>query len=501
MPDRLQEGELLAAVDIGSNSFHMVVARHTLGQLRIVDRLKEMVRLAAGLDGRGGLSSEASRRALDCLARLGQRVRAVPPHRVRAVATNTVRQLRSPQSFLVPAQTALGHRIEVVAGREEARLIYLGVAQGHPPTRKRRLVIDIGGGSTEFIVGQGFEPIERESMQMGCVATTRRFFAKAISKRRWKDALTEVSAEFQQFSAAYKAIGWQETLGSSGTIKAIGEVLATLKLTRGTITDSGLEQMRDLLLRADSIADIDLPGLSEERRPVIAGGLLVLEAAFRELGLTRMQVSETAMREGILYDMLGRASQRDSRDLSIDALASRYAVDRAQAARVESTALDLFDQIAEAWELDAEYDRPLLGWACRVHEIGLSIAHSQHQMHGAYLLRHSDIAGFSTQEQTIIAALVRNQRRGIHRGALTDIGEPEAARSLRCTLLMRLAVMLHRSHDPQPLPRLQLNATPRGFSIQVSRSWLAQHPLTRSDLDAETEYLADLGVVLEVIET
>src|SRR5690606_17502450 len=160
---------------------------------------------------------------------LGQRVRAVPPNRVRAVATNTVRQLRAPQSFLIPAQTALGHRIEVVAGREEARLIYLGVAQGHPPTRKRRLVIDIGGGSTEFIVGQGFEPIERESMQMGCVASTRRFFSKAISKRRWKDALTEVSAEFQQFSAAYKAIGWQETLGSSGTIKAIGEVLATMK--------------------------------------------------------------------------------------------------------------------------------------------------------------------------------------------------------------------------------------------------------------------------------
>ena len=337
-------------------------------------------------------------------------------------------------------------------------------------------------------------------MQMGCVASTRRFFSKAISKRRWKDALTEVSAEFQQFSAAYKSIGWQETLGSSGTIKAIGEVLAAMKLTRGAITDSGLEQLRDRMLQADSIADIQLPGLSEERQPVIAGGVLVLEAAFRELGLTRMQVSETAMREGILHDMLGRASQRDSRDLSIDALASRYGVDRAQAARVESTALDLFDQIAEAWELDADYDRPLLGWASRVHEIGLSIAHSQHQTHGAYLLRHSDIAGFSTQEQAILAALVRNQRRGIHRGVLSDIGEPEATRCLRCTLLIRLAVMLHRSHDPQPLPKLMLRATPRGFSVEVARSWLAQHPLTRSDLDAETEHLADLGVVLEVIE-
>lgn len=500
MPHALKEGELLAAVDIGSNSFHMVVARHVLGQLRIVDRLREMVRMAAGLDGRGGLSSEAMERALGCLSRLGQRVRSLPAHRVRAVATNTVRQLRAPQSFLIPAETALGHSIEVVAGREEARLIYLGVAQGHPPGRRRRLVMDIGGGSTEFIIGQGFEPIERESLQMGCVATTRRFFGNGrLSRKRWREALTEVSAEFQQFAAAYRARGWQEVLGSSGTIKAIGEILAAMKLTRGTITEAALLRLREQLLEAEHLDDIRLPGLAEERRPVIAGGVLVLEAAFNELGLARMQVAETAMREGILFDMLGRASQRDPREASIDALAIRYGVDAVQASRVESTALELFAQAAAGWALDPDEDRARLAWACRVHELGLSIAHSQYHVHGAYLLRHSDIAGFSTQDQEVLAALVRNQRRGLHRGSLAGLPERLAAATMRCIVLLRLAVLLHRSHDSVALPALRLRVNGEQVWLQLPAGWLDSHPLSRADLDAERGHLAEHGWRLEVL--
>ena len=492
----LKDGELLAAVDLGSNSYHMVVARYVLGQLRIVDRLRETVRMAAGLDDQGGLAPEVLARGLDCLSRFGERIRTMPPHRVRAIATNTVRALRHPQSFLMPAETALGHGIEIVSGREEARLIYLGVAQGLPPKHKQRLVIDIGGGSTEFIIGQGFEPLERESMQMGCVATTRRFFGDGkLSRKRWKEGLTEISAEFQQFAAVYRERGWQETIGSSGTIRAVGQIVAGMKLVRGAITDTALPKAIEALLAFDRIDAIDLPGLSEDRRPVIAGGLLILEACFKELGLKRMQVCQTAMREGVLYDMLGRAQHRDPRDASIGALAQRYGVDVEHAARVEATALALFDQVAPDWGLDGDEEH-MLGWAARIHEIGLTIAHSQHQTHGAYLIEHSDIAGFSRQEQQMLAALVRCQRRSISANAISALPERLVQPTLRCVVLLRLAALLHRSHDRDPLPPLEISVGEKTVQLKLPRRWLDGHALTRSDLDTEREYLEDVGIKL-----
>lgn len=498
-PPSLQDGDLLAAVDLGSNSFHMVVARYVLGQLRIIDRIKEHVRLAEGLDGSGGLDEPALLRALDCLSRFGQRLANVPPARVRAIATNTVRQLRQPQHFLMPAESALGHDIEVVAGREEARLIYFGVAHGNPPRDRRRLVMDIGGGSTEFIVGAGFEAIERESLQMGCIATTRRFFADGkLSKKRWKEAQTEITAEFQQFAATYRRLGWQETFGSSGTIKAISEIASAMKLTRGAVTDSALEAIREQLLESGRIDDIRLPGLPADRRPVIAGGLLILDAAFAELGLKRMQVSENALREGVLFDIIGRGGEHDPREASIQALCQRYGVDAAQARRVEATALELFDQVADDWQLDDE-DRRLLGWAARIHEIGLAIAHSQHHQHGAYLLEHSDIAGFSNTEQQFIAALVRNQRRGLQRRGIEALPDRLSRAALRCIQLLRLSVLLHRSHDLDPLPALKLEADQDDLSLRLSKAWLRSQPLTESDLATEVEYLREEGLALAVL--
>jgi exopolyphosphatase/guanosine-5'-triphosphate,3'-diphosphate pyrophosphatase len=502
MPDSaLKDGELLAAVDLGSNSFHMVVARYVLGQLRIVDRLREMVRMAAGLDGQGGLDPEALARALECLSRFGERLRTLPPHRVRAIATNTVRALRNPQTFLLPAETALGHGIEVVSGREEARLIYLGVAQGLPPKATRqRLVIDIGGGSTEFIIGQGFEPVERESLQMGCVATTRRFFGDGkLSKKRWKEGLTEISAEFQQFASTYRARGWQEAIGSSGTIKAAGQIVAGLKVARGAITAEGIAAARDAMLEFDSIDEMKLPGLSEERRPIMPGGLLILEACFAELALKRMQVCQTAMREGVLYDMLGRATHRDPREASIAALATRYGIDTEHAARVEATALSLFDQAATDWALEPE-DRLMLAWAARIHEIGLVIAHSQHHVHGAYLIENSDIAGFSRQEQQQLAALVRGQRRGFSVTTLEALPERLQQPTTRTLALLRLAALLHRSHEKQPLPDMALRVSDRKLELRAPDLWLEQHPLTRADLDTESEYFADVGLRLAVLK-
>ncbi|PIQ37740.1 MAG: exopolyphosphatase [Lysobacterales bacterium CG17_big_fil_post_rev_8_21_14_2_50_64_11] len=501
MPDtrsKLQNGELLAAIDLGSNSFHMVVARYVLGQLRIVDRLRDSVRLAEGLDAHGGLHPEVLARALDALARLGQRIRTIPAHRVRAIATNSVRQLHKPLSFLVPAETALGHAIEVVSGREEARLIYLGVAHGYPPSGRNRLVIDIGGGSTEFIIGKRYEPLERESLQLGCIATTRRFFADGkLSKRRWREALTEISAEFQQFAAIYRERGWKEVYGSSGTIKAVGEIASKMKLSRGQISDTAVEQICDRLLGFDHVADIRLAGLDDDRRSVIAGGLLVLQAAFNELDLKRMQISKTAMREGILYDIIGRASDEDPREDSVSALMQRYDVDREQAQRVEATALDLFDQIAKDWELGDD-DRRMLAWAARIHEVGLAIAHSQHHVHGAYLIEHSDIAGFSRQEQKMLSVLIRCQRRNLSRNAVDSLPDRLSLPGLRLIVLLRHAVLLHRGHERDALPRLKLKVDARTLELRAPRNWLDRHPLTGSDLDAEANYLADAGFALVV---
>jgi len=501
MPDtrsKLQNGELLAAIDLGSNSFHMVVARYVLGQLRIVDRLRDSVRLAEGLDAHGGLHPEVLARALDALARLGQRIRTIPAHRVRAIATNSVRQLHKPLSFLVPAETALGHTIEVVSGREEARLIYLGVAHGYPPSGRNRLVIDIGGGSTEFIIGKRYEPLERESLQLGCIATTRRFFADGkLSKRRWREALTEISAEFQQFAAIYRERGWKEVYGSSGTIKAVGEIASKMKLSRGQISDTAVEQICDRLLGFDHVADIRLAGLDDDRRSVIAGGLLVLQAAFNELDLKRMQISKTAMREGILYDIIGRASDEDPREDSVSALMQRYDVDREQAQRVEATALDLFDQIAKDWELGDD-DRRMLAWAARIHEVGLAIAHSQHHVHGAYLIEHSDIAGFSRQEQKMLSVLIRCQRRNLSRNAVDSLPDRLSLPGLRLIVLLRHAVLLHRGHERDALPRLKLKVDARTLELRAPRNWLDRHPLTGSDLDAEANYLADAGFALVV---
>jgi exopolyphosphatase/guanosine-5'-triphosphate,3'-diphosphate pyrophosphatase len=491
------DGDMLAAIDLGSNSYHMVVARYTLGQLRIVDRLRETVRMAEGLDGRGGLVPEVRQRALQCLARFGQRIRDIPAHRVRAVATNTVRRLAAPQAFLMPAETALGHAIEVVAGREEARLVYLGVAHAQPPkSGHRRLVIDIGGGSTECIIGRGFETLERESMQLGAVASTLHYFGNGrLSRKKWREALIEASVEFQQFAATYRSLGWQEAIGASGTNKAIGEICAAMKLTKGAVTAEALPVVRDELLRASHIDDIRLPGLSDDRRPIIAGGLLVLEAAFTSLDLQRMMVSKAALREGVLYDMLGRAGDQDPREASVEALVQRYGIDRAQALRVEATSHLLFDQVATAWQLTPD-DRLMLSWAARLHELGLTIAHSQYQVHGAYVIAQSDIAGFSRQEQQFLAALVRAHRRKVPRNVFEALPDRLLPAARRLSGLLRLAVLLHRGHGDPEIPGLEVRGGQDTLELRLPQRWLEERPLLQADLAGEPGETGALGLRL-----
>ncbi|HET6546744.1 MAG TPA: exopolyphosphatase [Rhodanobacteraceae bacterium] len=497
-PLDLREGELLAAVDLGSNSFHLVVARCEHGELRIIDRLRDSVRLAMGLRPDYSLDPARRERALACLARFGQRLRALPRERVHAVATNTVRRLANPQAFLVPAETALGHPIEIVSGREEARLIYLGVSHGLPQSNQRRLVIDIGGGSTEFIIGQGSEPLETESLQMGCVASTLRFFGDGkLTAKRWHQAGTEIAIELQQFAADYRARGWVEAIGSSGTAKAIDNIIQANGWSEQGIDAKSLAKLRDALLQAGSIGDLRINGLSRERADVIAGGVVILEAAFATFDLKHMSACETAMREGLLYDMLGRGRQRDPRADSIHALTQRYGVDRAQAARVRDVALRLFDQTAEAWQLGPS-ERDLLGWCVDIHEIGLAIAHSLHHVHGAYIIAHSDLAGFSRQSQQLLAAIVRSHRRKPDRASLEALPGRLRPLARRLTALLRLATLLERPRISESLPTLGLVVEDKTLRLELPSAWLAQHPLTRADLAKECDYFKHLDIKLQV---
>ncbi len=496
----IADGELIAAADLGSNSFHLVVARYAHGELRVIDRLRENVRLAAGLRADGTLTRERREVAFACLARFGQRLAELTTGLVRAVATNAVRQLANPQAFLLPAETALGHPIEIVSGREEARLIYQGVARGLPLSDEKRLVVDIGGGSTEFIIGRGFDALERESLQVGCIASTRRFFGDGkITERRWHQAQREIALELQQFGATYRGRGWSEAIGSSGTAKAIGSIVQANGWSDRGITEDSLLKLRDALLRIGTIDKLDLPGLASDRAGIIAGGVVILETVFETFGLERMNVCETAMREGLLYDMLGRARQTDPRHTSIGSLAERYGVDKAQALRVGRTAALLHAQAADAWELDGETG-DVLGWCAQIHEIGLAIAHSQHHVHGAYIIANSDLAGFGSQEQALLAAILRSHRRRPDAGSLRALPARMQPTAQRLTALLRLAVLLHRARSKQALPDLHLDAGPAQLTLGLPRSWLERHPLTRTDLEQERDQLKLIDIKLKVVE-
>jgi exopolyphosphatase/guanosine-5'-triphosphate,3'-diphosphate pyrophosphatase len=495
---QIKDGELIAAVDMGSNSYHMVVARVEHGEPRVIDRLRETVRMAAGLRADGTLDAEHRARALNCLARFGQRIAGVPSSRVRAVATNTVRRLASPQTFLTAAEASLGHPVEIVSGREEGRLIFLGASHDLPASRESRLVIDVGGGSTEFIIGRGFAPIHTESVQAGCIASTLRFFPGGkLNRKRWQRANNEIGVLLQQFAEDYRESGWVEAFGSSGTAKAIGSVVQTMRFSDDGITPASLAQLRDALLAQGQIETLKLPGLADDRAPVIAGGVVIFEAAFEALGIERLRVCESSMREGLLWDLLGRAGGSDPRTASIDALANRYGVDRAQARRVESTALMFFDQIARIWKLDAEA-REWLSWSARVHEIGLAIAHSQHHHHGAYILRNADLAGFSRQEQQLLAAIVESHRRKPDKATFSALPQRYRQLARYITALLRLGVLFRRARRAESLPQMQLAATTQRLRLTVPAAWIDQHPLSEADLEQEQAPLNELGLLLEV---
>ena len=456
----------VAAIDLGSNSFHMKVADIQGAQFVVVDRMREMVQLASGLDERDVLSKPARERALRCLERFGQRLRALPTEAVRAVGTNTLRRARAPDNFLHAAEEALGHPIEVIAGREEARLIYLGVSHNVTQDEEQLLVMDIGGGSTEFIIGRRFTPLMTESLYMGCVSMSRTHFADGvIDKRRMRAAVMDARQELEPIQAAYVRTGWDAGFGASGTFLAIEHVLKERGWAKHGITRTGLEKLRDELIQVGRISKFDCKPIRDERMPTLPGGVAIGLAIFESLQIDRIETSSGALREGLLYDLLGRYGQGDVRGETIDDLSRRYGVDHSQAARVERTALYLRAQVAESWRLRKEKYGNFLTWAARLHELGLMIAHNQYHKHGAYVLEHADMPGFSVPEQRVLAVLVRAHRRKFPTALIESLPGPTGERVAHLSLLLRLAVVLHRSRVETNLPIFEAEANGRQLRL------------------------------------
>jgi exopolyphosphatase/guanosine-5'-triphosphate,3'-diphosphate pyrophosphatase len=489
---------IVGAVDLGSNSFHMVLARYLHHDIHVLDRLREPVRLAAGLGEDGRLSAEAQERAFECLRRFGDRLRHVPRDQVRAVGTNTFRKARNARAFRTEAERALGIPIEVISGQEEARLIYQGVSHLHPLEGRRRLVVDIGGGSTEIIVGREFEVLRSHSLYMGCVSYSQRYFPNGELKREFfRKAEVAAELDLSSVAASMRQLGWDVAAGASGTINAISELLSLNSLGGPGITLPSLKELRRAVLKAPRVAEMDLEGLKPDRAEVLPGGLAILIATFKALEVESLWPSPGALREGVLFDLVGRIEHQDVRERTVQTLVDRYHVDIAQAARVEQIAGKLCGSMADSWDIDRDFARKLLTWASLLHEIGLVVSHNGYHRHGAYLVANTDLPGFSADDQALLSVLVRVHRRKLSPGLFDELSPERARIALRLGVLMRLAVLLNRSRPRDPVPEPQVRWSSDGLRVTLDPNWLRDHPLTLADLEQEADYLRDVGIDLE----
>ena len=493
--------EVVAAVDLGSNSFHMIVCNLTDGKLQTVDRLREMVRLASGLDKRNYLDIGTQKRALECLERFGQRIRNFPPGSVRIVGTNTLRMAKNSRQFLMKAERALNHPIHIISGIEEARLIYLGVAHSLSSNAKTRFVMDIGGGSTEYIIGTDNNPNKKESRPMGCVSVSNAFFTDGkLSKTAFKQAVLFAEQQLEPYQKQFHRKNWDEAIGASGSLRSIDKVLKAKNWSNNGITKEGLEQLVAHLNQCKHISELDLPELDPERLPIFPGGLAIIYATFKSLGIEQMTVADGALREGLILDLLGRIYDHDIRSSTAHALAERYHTDQKQATRIKQTLHAMLAQLnKECCLYDDENSAQFLDWAAELHEIGHDIAHSQYHKHSAYIIENADLAGFSRQDQILLAAIIRTHRRKFAMSRFIDLPAPWDNFAPYMTIILRLAVLLHRNRHEHDQPDFKIALGKSKIRLQFPDDWLAQSPLTHADLIQEASYLKTAGFKLEFL--
>ncbi|MDB4974515.1 MAG: Guanosine-5-triphosphate,3-diphosphate diphosphatase [Myxococcaceae bacterium] len=491
MTSEAPPGGPVAAVDLGSNSFHMVIARVVDGHLKVVDRMRERVQLAMGLDAEGGLAPDAEARAFACLQRFGQRLAETPKTRVRAVGTNTFRRAKNRRVFLRRCEEKLGHSIDVLPGSEEARILFRGVTHDLPAITGQRLVVDIGGGSTECILGTGEEAQRADSLQMGCVTYSDRFFKDGkITRDRFRQASLSARLELEPVERIFRKADFIEAIGSSGTINAIDAMIRGVQPSSVGITLSGIKALRDAAIERGHIDKLnDLPGLSPDRRTVIMGGLAVLHAVFKSIEIARpMRASKSALREGLLLELVGSLGATDVRERTVDRLTERYAVDVEQARRVEETALALARQLQAGWGLSSRELR-VLRWSARLHELGQVLSFGGYHRHGAYIVANSDMPGFSEQGQSYIAALIGAHRRRLEASKLALLRQSDGERAVRLALLLRIAVRINRGRVAVPAPEVRMIDKDKLMELEFPKGFLEGSPMTRADLEEEQSLL------------
>jgi len=479
----------------------MIVARIEEGALRVVDRHREMVRLADGLDDRNMLSDEARWRALGCLRRFGQRLRELDSRDVRAVGTNTFRAADNAAEFLEQAEQALGHPIDIISGVEEARLIYSGVSRSLETQDERRLVVDIGGGSTELILGDGLEAQYMNSFYMGCVSMSQRYFSDGvIDEARMQLAETAARQELEPVESRYQGARWDRALGASGTIKSAARIAFESGWCeeQEVISKRALKQIRKSLIEAGHFDNIKLKGLVSQRIPVVCGGVAILRALFSVLKIDEMRVSSGALREGLLHDLVGRIQHHDVRDRSVGLLAARCNVDEAQAERVRDIAMLLYEKVADSWKISDESYGQMLAWAAQLHECGTMVAFNQYHKHGAYVISNANLNGFSQQEQQLLAVLVRSHRRKFPLADVKALPARWSKQALRLAILLRIAFTLNRGRTDTGLSQLDVKVSKNSIDLVIPADWLDFHPLTNADLVTESGLLAPTGYSLAV---
>lgn len=479
----------------------MIVGELRHGQLTVIDRLRETVRLSEGLKAGGNLAAAARSRAIDCLSRFGQRLRDMHADSVRAAGTSALREACDSENFIHDAEAALGQNIEVISGLEEARLIYKGVTHSLPPNDGLRLVLDIGGGSTELILGEKSKLNALESLHLGCVAMTERYFEHGkISKSAFDKARLAASLELRPVKAYFRGGRDTEAIGTSGTINATEGVARELGIIESNdLTADAVEKLILAALEFDDTAVLSMPGLTQERAQVWPGGLAILVELLRVLRIDKLKVSDGALREGLLYDLLGRLQHEDARERSVRAMASRYNVDDAQAQRVGRTASSLLEQCAETWHLNSPIAANMLDWASQLHEIGLDISHDGYQRHGAYIVENADLPGFPRAEQRLLAFLIASQRRQLEGAKFELLNSSSRQDALRLATLLRLAVLLNRSRTTAGPPAVALEVGDDNIALKFPPGWLADNPLTIADLEREQTYLRDVGLTIQFV--
>ncbi len=481
-----------AAVDLGSNSFHMLVARIDGSTVEVIDREKQMVQIARGLEGDGTLNEEAQERALICLHQFSERLRDIPNSHIRAVGTKTLRAAKNAKKFLKDAERVLGLKIQIISGYEEARLVYAGLANSISQS-EQRLVIDIGGGSTEFIIGKNLKPLRLESLPLGCVSFTEKYIRdKGITNKSMRNIYLAACAELEEIRKNYIKTGWDIAYGTSGTMKAVADLLAASD-GGAVITRESLMALFDATAKSGEIDGSSIPKL---RREVLPAGLAIVRAVMDQLKLDKIYVADASLKEGLIYDTLGRFDNRDARVETVEKLMEQHNIDRDQGERVSKCALSLWSELSGP-DLPGVSRTKILRWSAELHEIGLNISHSSYHHHGHYLLRHSDLAGFGRYEQYILATLVRLHRKKLTENRIDDLDATARIAFVPLLICLRLAVLLHRRRENLDAT-VHIREKNDAYVTTFPKGWLDDNPLTLASLTEEQAYLANIGVTLTV---